>query len=239
VKKLSIIIPAYREEGRIGQSIEEIDRWITESGMDPEVRIIVEKSPDNTLEVARRAVEGTVNSACFNVVDNLVHRGKGYAVRCGVLSSSGDFRLFMDADLSVPLREVRKAVDAIGRDGGPDLVIGTRYGSGGKIVKRQGTLRRVGSRVYNILLRILGLTGIEDTQCGFKVLRAESAEIFNQCQIDGFGFDIELLMIARKAGKEIEQIPVEWHNAEGSKFDPVRDGFRTVVDAFRVKWRLS
>jgi dolichyl-phosphate beta-glucosyltransferase len=239
VKKLSIVIPAYREEGRISDSVQQIDRWLDGFAGDANIRIIVEKSPDKTLEAAREAVRSAKNTERFEVVDNLVHRGKGYAVRSGMLSSTGDYRLFMDADLSVPLDAIPQALSLMDCDNSPDMIIGTRYGRGGKIVKRQNLVRRIGSRCYNLLLRTLGLTGIEDTQCGFKLFTAEAVDIFNECQIDGFGFDIELLLLARKKNLSIKQIPVEWHNSDGSKFNPVRDGIKTVLDAFKVKRRLS
>ncbi len=238
MKSLSIVIPAYREEGRIADSIGRLDRWLADFSADAHIRIIVEQSPDNTLDVAQKAVEAAAHKSKFEVVDNLVHRGKGYAVRSGMLSATGDYRLFMDADLSVPLREIEGALVAIDSENGADMVIGTRYGRGGKILKKQGVVRRVGSRCYNLLLKALGLTGIEDTQCGFKLFTAEACEIFKECQIDGFGFDIELLLLARNKGLSIKQIPVEWHNSDGSKFSPLRDGTKTIIDAFKVKKRL-
>lgn len=239
MKDLAVIVPAWKEEARIGGSIAEIDRWLGRFEKDVQVRIVVEKSPDKTLEVARAAAAAAENSGKIEVVDNLVHRGKGYAVRSGMLGSEATVAMFMDADLSVPLAEIAKAYDTISREGGPDILVGTRYDSGGRITEKQGLLRQIGSRFYNILLRALGLTGIRDTQCGFKLFRGEGAAVFKKCEIDGFGFDIELLMIARRNGLRIEQLPVEWHNVPGSKFNPLSDGFRTLADAFRVRRRLS
>lgn len=236
--RLSIIVPAFREELRIGKSIKEIDRWISSTGNNPEVLIIVEPSPDKTLEVARDAVAGCLNRQVFTVVDNKTHRGKGYAVRCGIHQGCGDLRMFMDADLSVPLEEMTKALDFLDQNRDVEILIGSRH-DGGTVLKKQGLLRRFGSRGYNLLLRAMGLTGIRDTQCGFKFFRGRGLEIFDHCQVDGFGFDIELLMTAGRRGLKIAQIPVMWYNSEGSSFDPVKDGIRVLTDSFRVWRRLS
>lgn len=235
---LSIVIPAYKEESRIGQSIRDIDQWIQISGVDAEVLIIVEPSPDRTLEVARDEARKCLNSKCFNVVDNRVHKGKGYAVRCGINQSQGTVKMFMDADLSVPLGEINKALDYLQKNPSIDILIGSRH-DGGTVVKKQGLIRRFGSRGYNLLLRTMGLTGIRDTQCGFKLFRKRAAGIFEQCQIDGFGFDIEVLMIGRKSGYQIAQIPVVWYNSDRSSFDPVKDGLKVLIEAFQVWRRLS
>lgn len=236
--ELSVVIPAFREQGRIEKSIPVIDGWLSGFPLDAEVKIIVEKSPDETVRVARQAVEECVNKGRFEVVDNEVQRGKGYAVRCGMLRSKGDIRMFMDADLSVPLGEIARAIDVFRGADAPDILIGTRY-EGGRIVKRQGLVRRAGSRLYNLLLRGLGLTGVGDTQCGFKFFNSKACSIFEAANVDGFGFDIEILLLARSMGFSIGQLPVEWHNVGDSRFNPVRDGWRVLSDTIKVKVKLG
>lgn len=236
---LGIAIPAYREEDRIADSMSLISDWMGTVPFSVEVKVIVEKSPDNTLAVAQETLNRLPNSVRFEVVDNIVQRGKGYAVRSGMTRIGGGVRMFMDADLSVPLKEIDKAMSIMMAEGGPDVLIGTRL-EGGKVLKRQGVVRRIGSRGYNLVLRSLGLTGVADTQCGFKLFRAKAAEtIFHEAEVDGFGFDIELLLLAKKYGYTISQVPVEWYNAEGSKFAPMTDGPRVLLDAFKTRLKLG
>ncbi len=236
---LGIAIPAYREEARIAESLRLISEWMDSTPLSVMVKVIVEKSPDNTLEVAQKALLTMRNSERFEIVDNLVQRGKGYAVRSGMRRVGGKVRLFMDADLSVPLKEIDGAVSTIMSDGGPDVLIGTRH-DGGHVMKKQGIIRRVGSRGYNLILRALGLTGVSDTQCGFKLFKSAAADaIFRDAEVDGFGFDIELLLLAKKHGFSVGQIPVEWYNAEGSKFDPMTDGPRVLLDALKTRIKLG
>lgn len=235
---LSIIIPAFREEPRIRQSIQSIDQWITESGRTVEILIIVEPCPDKTLEVARKAASECVNKEMFNVVDNQIHRGKGYAVRCGMKRAKGDVRMFMDADLSVPLSEIDNALGFLSKNRDVEVLVGSRH-DGGTVVKKQGVMRRLGSRAYNLMLRGMGLTGIKDTQCGFKFFRGKGLRAFDCCQVDGFGFDIELLLSAKKENCSVSQLPVMWYNSDESSFDPLKDGFKVLIDSFHVWRRLS
>lgn len=236
---LGIAVPAYKESSRIADSLRRVSEWMESTPLSVKVKVIVEKSPDNTLEVAREGIKGLGNADKIEIVDNLVQRGKGYAVRSGMRQVGGKVRMFMDADLSVPLKEIDKAMEIIQGDGGPDILIGTRH-DGGRIVKRQGIVRRIGSRGYNLILRSLGLTGVSDTQCGFKLFKARAAEvIFAECEVDGFGFDIELLMLAKKHGFSVEQVPVEWYNSEDSKFDPLTDGPRVLLDALKTRIKLG
>jgi len=237
--ELSIVIPAYKEETRIPSTLKKISGWIDQSQLRVEVKVIVEKSPDNTIKAGLESVANLRNKNCFEIVDNLIQRGKGYAVRSGMKLATGRIRMFMDADLSVPIESTNRAYSIMTGDNKPDVLIGTRY-DGGVIKKRQSLTRRIGSRGYNIILRALGLTGVSDTQCGFKLFTAEVAkEIFDRATVDGFGFDIELLMLAKKLGYRVDQIPVEWYNAEGSKFDPLRDGPRVLIDAAKVRFKLG
>lgn len=238
MRLLSVIVPAYNEERRIGPSIEKIDKWISACGFPVEVKIIVERGADDTLRVAASAASTAVNSRAFEVVDNIVHRGKGYAVRSGMLMSSGDVKLFMDADLSVPLGEINKGVAFFSSEDAPDLLIGTRY-ENGVILKKQPVSRRIGSRGYNLLLRGLGLTGIKDTQCGFKFFGERGGDVFKESVIDGFGFDIEVLILANNRGLKIKQMPVEWRDSDQSKFRPLADGLQVLADALRVRFRMA
>ncbi len=235
---LGIVIPAYNEEGRIASSILKISQWLGTVDFPVQVRIIVEKSTDKTLEVATKAVDESGKLAQIEVIDNIVQRGKGYAVRSGMLTSRGQILMFMDADLSVPLAEIPAAVKLMIAPNAPDILIGTRH-DGGRIVKKQNIIRRAGSRGYNLLLRGLGLTGVADTQCGFKFFSQGAAKtLFGEAGVDGFGFDIEILMLAKKRGFSIQQIPVEWYNSDGSKFSALRDGPKVFLDALKTRLKM-
>lgn len=239
IPDLGIVIPAFREESRISESLNLISEWISNSPLSVEVKVIVEKSPDNTLGVARGTVDRLGRNGVIEIVDNLVQRGKGYAVRSGMARTRARVKMFMDADLSVPLKEVGRAMARMSSEGAPDMLIGTRY-DGGTIKKKQSLVRRFGSRGYNLILRCLGLTGVSDTQCGFKFFQAAAADvIFPRATVDGFGFDIELLMLAGTSDLRVDQIPVEWYNSSDSKFDPLSDGPRVLLDALKTRIRLG
>jgi len=230
---VSIVVPAYAEERRIGRCVKELRQLASEFPRLAEVIVVVEPSGDRTADVARQAAEG---DALFRIVENPEHRGKGYAVRRGMLEASGEFIFFMDTDLSVPLRYVAPFVahlDAHPRTAG---AIGNRRHSASLITRHQNFLRERAGRLFNIFVRALGLSVSMDTQCGFKVFRGTNAkEIFSKAQIDGFAFDTEILLLARKLRMSIDELPVEWVNDEDTKFRPIRDGLQSFRDLLRVR----
>ena len=230
---VSIVIPAYAEERRIGPTVRALCAYAREFPRLTEVLVITEPSGDRTAEVARDAAGG---DPLVRVVENTEHRGKGFAVRTGMLQAAGEILFFMDADLSVPLRYVGPFVAHLEAHPETAAAIGNRRHPASVISKRQHFLRERAGRGFNQVVRALGLSVSKDTQCGFKVFRREAArEIFSRAQIDGFAFDAEALLLAQKLGLVVDELPVEWINDEETKFDPWRDGWRSVRDLWRVR----
>lgn len=230
---VSIVIPAYAEERRIGPTVRALCAYARDFPRLTEVLVITEPSGDRTAEVAREAAGG---DPLVRVVENTEHRGKGFAVRTGMLQAAGEILFFMDADLSVPLRYVEPFVAHLEAHPETAAAIGNRRHPASVISKRQHFLRERAGRGFNQVVRALGLSVSKDTQCGFKVFRREAArEIFSRAQIDGFAFDAEALLLAQKLGLLVDELPVEWINDEETKFDPWRDGWRSVRDLWRVR----
>jgi dolichyl-phosphate beta-glucosyltransferase len=202
-----------------------------------EVLIVVERSIDGTLELAREAASGL---AGFHVIDNRVQRGKGYAVRSGMRQARGAIVFYMDADLSVPLEEIEGFLDHFEAHPEEDVLLGSRQHSGSRIERRQGCLREAMGKTFNRILRFLCRLPFRDTQCGFKAFRREAArEIFARQTIDGFAFDVEVLLLAQVLGYRIRELPVRWLNSPESKVHIVRDSLRMLRDALAVRRRIA
>jgi dolichyl-phosphate beta-glucosyltransferase len=230
---VSIVVPAYAEEQRIGPTVRALCILGKEFPRLREVLVVTEPSGDRTAEVAREAAAG---DALVRVLENPEHRGKGHAVRTGMLAAAGEVVFFMDADLSVPLRYVAPFVAHLDAHPETAAAIGNRRHPSSVISKRQPFLRERAGRLFNHVVRLLGLSVSKDTQCGFKAFRRAAArEIFAQARIDGFAFDAEALVIAERLGLRVDDLPVEWINDEETKFHALRDGWRSVRDLWRVR----
>lgn len=230
---VSIVIPAYAEEHRIGRAVTALRRFAGGFPRLREVIIVVEPSGDRTVEVAHEAADG---DPLIRMHVEEGHRGKGYAVRLGMLMAEGDLVFFMDTDLSVPLSHVAPFVGVFDGQPGTDIVIGNRRLPSSVIARHQSWLRERAGRCFNRAVRALGLSASTDTQCGFKAFRREAArEIFGRAQIDGFAFDTEILLLAQRLGCHIEERPVEWFNDHESKFRALSDGWRSLRDLWRVR----
>jgi dolichyl-phosphate beta-glucosyltransferase len=230
---VSIVVPAYDEERRIGRCLTELKRWSAEFPRLREVIVVVEPSGDRTAALARQAAEG---DPVVQVRENPAHRGKGFAIRTGMLAASGEIIFFMDVDLSVPLRYVAPFAAHLDAHPQTAAVIGSRRHPESVVSKRQHFLRERAGRAFNHVVRALGLSPSKDTQCGFKAFRRAAArEIFSRAKIDGFAFDTEVLLLARKLGLRVDELPVEWINDSETKFRPLRDGWRSAWDLWRVR----
>jgi len=238
--QVSIIIPAFNEARRLPQSIALLRDFFGASSWPPgsyEVLIVVEHSTDGTLELAREAVAEQAN---FNVIDNRVQRGKGYAVRSGIRQARGAIAFYMDADLSVPLEEIRAFLAHFEAHPGDDMLLGSRQHAQSRIERRQNPLREAMGRTFNAILRTLSLIPFRDTQCGFKAFRREAAHaIFTRQSIDGFAFDVEVILLAQALGYQIAELPVRWLNSPESKVHIVRDSIRMLLDALTVRRRVG
>ena len=198
-----------------------------------EVLVVVEKSEDETLDLAKAGVERQPN---FRVLDPGVHRGKGFAVRHGMLNATGGLVVFMDADLSVPLEEVPVFFKYFAAHPEADVLVGSRKHTGSRIIKRQSWVRQRMGETFNWVLRRVAGIHIRDTQCGFKAFRqAATRAIFSRQQIDGFAFDVEVLLLAEQLGFCTVELPVQWINSPDSKVRIVRDSLRMLSDAIKVR----
>ncbi len=228
----SIVIPAYNEGRRLAPTLEEVLSYVSQQRWMAEVIVVNDGSRDSTAQVAQ---EYARHSSALRVLENPGNRGKGYSVRSGMLNARGDILLFSDADLSSPISEAPKLFDAI--QAGADVAIGSRWARPELQTERQSAIRQVFGRVYNLLLRLILGLNYRDTQCGFKAFTRDAARaIFGAQQIERWGFDAELLFLARDFGFQVTEVPVQWAHAGESKIHPVRDGVRMFRDMVVVRW---
>jgi dolichyl-phosphate beta-glucosyltransferase len=230
---LSVVVPAYNEESRIRPSLERIADYYGAQEYGWDITVVSDGSKDATNQM----VEGfCIEHPGFRLIAYSPNRGKGYAVRKGMLEAQGEWILFMDADLATPLEETEKLLKHM--QDGADVAIGSRPLQESKLEVRQPWFREFLGRCFNKAVQTLAIKGIDDTQCGFKMFtRSAAQDIFNRCKLDGFSFDFEALMIARDLGYRIDEVPIRWAHQEGSKVVLMRDGPRMLRDL--VKLRLK
>ena len=227
---LSIVIPAFNEEGRIVPTLEEVVGHLSAQSYDWEVTVVDDGSLDSTRGVAEEWAKARQGVR----VDTIPHRGKGWAVRHGMLGSTGDYRFMCDADLSMPIRQLDAFLDRMAE--GYDIVIGSREVSGARRFD-EPFLRHAIGRVFNWVVRVLAVGGFQDTQCGFKCFRGDVAEhLFNLQKTTGFGFDAEILYLALKRKMRVLEMPIDWHYRSDSKIRPGIDSFLMLRDTLLVKW---
>jgi len=229
---LSIVIPAYNEEGRIGKTLTKLQEYVADQNRSHEIIVVDDGSQDDTVVLVQKVAAGQ-NS--FRLLKNDHNRGKGYAVRKGVLEARGQYIAFMDADLSTPVEEIERALHWLMN--GYDMVIGSRALAESNVLVHQPAYREKGAQVFKHIYRaITGLYGIEDTQCGFKFFTRDVAhDIFSMQLVDGFMFDIEILLIAQKRGYRIKEMPVRWVNDPDSRLRLVRDTARMFRDLVAIR----
>jgi len=233
--ELSIIIPAYNEAHRLPGNLPKLLAYLDGLALADgfEVLVVVERSGDDTVERCRAIA---AHRPELQVIANEVKRGKGYAVRVGMLRGSGDIAFFMDADLSTPLESIATFLAQFRAHPETDVLIGNRRHPQSVIGVRQGFARRKLSDAFNLVVQALILPGCADTQCGFKAFRKEAArEIFSRQHLDGFSFDLETLLLAQRLGFKIEDLPVDWCDEPASTLRPMRDGLKMLRDIFVVR----
>ena len=232
--QLTIVVPAFNEASRLGLTVTRILEYLNRAGASSELIIVDDGSTDDTAGIAERAIAnpGTVNARLIRYEPN---RGKGYAVRVGLLEAAADVALFSDADLSTPITETPKLVNPI-RAGDADLTFGSRALDRSLIGVHQSWRREQGGRVFNLLVRWATGLPFWDTQCGFKAFRLNVCRpLIEAAQIDRFGFDVELLYLAQLAGLRLSEIPVRWNHDEASKVSVMRDSFSMVDEVRRIR----
>ncbi|MEO8360856.1 MAG: dolichyl-phosphate beta-glucosyltransferase [Vicinamibacteria bacterium] len=207
---LSVVIPAYNEEKRLPATLATLLPYLRGRGESFEVVVVNDGSKDATSAVASQA------GPEVRVLENPGNRGKGYSVRNGMLNARGAWRLMTDADLSTPIEDLETLKAAL--TDGAQVAIASRAVSGANLEKRQSMARESSGRFFNLIVQWLHLPGIQDTQCGFKLFSAAAAEAaFRDARLDGFAFDVEALVLARRAGFKIKEVPVTWRNDEQSR----------------------
>ncbi len=228
----SIVIPAYNESARLGNTLSKVLTYVHEQSWDAEVVVVNDGSQDNTADIVRTFA---AKDSIVRLVENPGNRGKGFSVRNGMLNSRGRIILFTDADLSAPIEEAPKLLQEIHH--GADVAIGSRWLRAETQTQRQPLLRQILGRVFNLLLRItLGLH-FADTQCGFKAFTQTAAQtIFPLQRIERWGFDPEILFLARKFKFKIREIPVLWGHSGGTRIHPLRDGSKMFLEMLHVRW---
>ncbi len=232
---VSVIIPAFNEEVRLPQTLRATADYFAARPEPFDLLVVDDGSTDGTAQTvddfSRQHPELSIQ--CLSYGGN---RGKGYAVRYGMLRAGGDLRLFCDADLATPAEEYAVVRAAMEREGTP-IGIGSRPLRNSHLLVHQPWYREWLGRSFNKAVQVLAVPGIADTQCGFKVFTAEAAtDVFSRCRLDGFAFDSEALYVARRLGYAIAEVPIRWSHKEGSKVSMVRDGLRMLRDLSLIRW---
>ncbi len=227
---LSIIIPAYNEASRLPNTLLQIDAFINTQPYQAEIIVVENGSNDDTLMVARQMIGKVSNLKVLHEEE----RGKGWAVRRGMQNARGDYRFICDADLSMPIEELPRFFPPQLQDA--TIAIASREAPGAQRFNEPQYRHLIG-RVFNGLVRLLLLPGLQDTQCGFKCFRADAAQrVFPLLTVKGWTFDAEALFIARRLGYSIQEIPIPWHHHPHSNIRVLRDSLQMGRDVLRIRW---
>ena len=231
----SIVLPAYNEGARIADTLNKILAYDAKRGLNAEIIVVNDGSSDSTGEMVR---EYARKHPALRLLENPGNRGKGYSVRNGMLHAHGDILLFTDADLSSPIEEADKLFAALAK--GADVAIGSRWLDPQLQIQRQPLHRQLFGRTFNLALRIILGLRFKDTQCGFKAFTRHSAHaIFALQKIERWGFDPELLYLARKLALVVREVPVAWAHREGTRINPLRDGIRMFGEMLKIRSNAS
>jgi len=226
--EISIVIPAYNEARRIVRTLKKVTDFFDKSKKEYEIIVVSDGSTDKTCEIAQNFPSKRIRVICIK--DNF---GKGFGVNQGVFAAQGEEILFIDADSSTPIEQFDDLNEFASES---EVVIGSRYLKKSKIKLKQPLIRILGSRIGNLLIQAMILPGFPDTQCGFKLFKAPVArEIFSRQTIWRWGFDMEILFVAKKLGYKIKQVPVSWYNDERTKVQPVKTFIATLSELIKIK----
>src|SRR5881392_298635 len=231
----SVVIPCFNEAARIGETLRLTLDYLTVNAPESELIVVNDGSTDTTAAIARERLKDARIET--RLLENFPNRGKGAAVRAGLLAAQKPIGLFFDADLSTPLEETPKVIEPI-VCGDLDIAFGSRAIDSSLIGQHQPWRREYAGRVFNLLVRVATGLPFWDTQCGFKAFRLDVCRpILEAARIDGFAFDVELLYLAQRAGLRIREIPVRWNHAEGSKVRFFRDSLRMLREVIALRAR--
>jgi dolichyl-phosphate beta-glucosyltransferase len=228
---LSVIIPAYNEAERIVPTLRATSEWLIKQNFVHEIVVVNDGSSDNTSEVVMAIAEELPN---LRLVDSFPNKGKGHVVRVGMLEAKGGLRLFMDADNSTSIEQLPSLLSAITNDN--HVVIGSRRANGAYGAVKAPWYRRIWSRIANRVVRKGLIGGISDTQCGFKLFTAESAQAcFSRAKFNGWAFDLEVLALAQALGYKITELPVVWVHDQRTKINPIQDALKITKEFVKIR----
>jgi len=229
--KISIVIPVFNEEKRVEQAINALQNYLPQINFDPEVIFVDDGSLDKTVET----ISFLKPNFKYQLISYQPNKGKGYALKQGILRATGDYVLFMDADMSTPIEELRRFLPEV--ENNTAAIIGSRKTRGANVVKHQKAWRQKLGEGFTLLSNILLVPGITDFTCGFKIFRSDAAKkVFRAQKIKRWGYDSEILFLAKKYGYEIKEIPVTWVNDERTKVNLVKDVWRSFTDLLKIRY---
>ncbi len=233
---LSVVIPAYNEQERIADTLYRVKDYLSEQDYKSEIIIVDDGSGDWTTEVVKTIDiygEEMKDQKVSAIMENVKNVGKGFSVARGIIKAQGTYILFSDADLSTPIEEIEKFLPVL--EDGCDVVIGSRRLKESEVEKKP-FYRDLMSATFNAVVSLFAISGIRDTQCGFKAFRRKAGhEIAKQQKLFGFSFDVEQLYLANRLGYCIKEIPVKWQHMEGSTVSPIRDSIKMFADVMRIR----
>lgn len=233
---ITIVVAAYNEENRLIPSLLAIRDYCMNKKLEYEIIVVDDGSTDKTRAVATEQIPRIPN---LNVIGYDVNRGKGYALRTGVLASKGDEVLLTDADLSTPIEELPKLSDLL-HNNVCDIAIGSRALALSRILKKQPWWRQGMGKMFNKIVKTIVVDGFDDTQCGFKLFTGESARtLFREARVNRFAYDVEILALAKKHGYRVREVPIVWINSPQSKVNPVIDSMQMFFDLLKIRARLG
>ncbi len=227
--RLSVIVPAFNEATRIGETLEELCAYVPTLVPDCEIRLVDDGSDDETATIAEHIARRDQRV----VLQREPHRGKGWAVRAGLMAAIGELRFMCYADLSMPVSELPRFLAMVPAQ--CDIAIGSREGIGSRRVGEPAYRHAMG-RVFSALVKAMVLPGINDTQCGFKLFTSQAVEaVFPMTTIAGWAFDVEVLLMAQLQGLRVQEVPIEWHYRDYSRVSAVRDPVRMIRDLWKIR----
>jgi dolichyl-phosphate beta-glucosyltransferase len=227
---LSIVIPAYNEEQRLPETLQVIHAFLQKQTYQAEVLVVENGSNDRTLTITQEFSQSMPEVHALHCEQ----RGKGVAVIQGMLAAKGEYRFICDVDLSMPIEEVNKFLPPLLKDGA--VAIASREAPGAKRYN-EPEIRHIVGRVFNLMVRLIALPGLQDTQCGFKCFRADVVEkVFPRMTMQGWTFDVEALVIARRMGYKILEVPIPWYHNSKSKIKVLRDSLTMASDLITIRW---
>ena len=230
--QISVVIPAYNEADRLGATLRRAVEYLARRGDSYEILVVDDGSRDRTVEVAE-----AFSGDGVRVIRHERNRGKGGAIKTGIIASRGVEVLLSDADASTPIEELEKLERRL--DEAP-VVLGSRAVAGADIRQHQPIYREIMGKTFNLIIRMAGVRGVSDTQCGFKLLRGDVARaIGSRLTIDGFAYDVELVWLARRHGHRVVEVGVIWVDSPDSRVDPIRSSVSMLIDVIRMRFRHS